>query len=242
MFGFSNDLQIKATDILFTILIGTAGYFTGIYFDFLKFQKDQADSAFSQTIDNRSLNLAEGELVTGLFDDLVGNNELRKNLAIETIKVSAPTLGGTILPLVVAQSQNSGDKASAQAAQTAIEVQRKILSSQLFDVKKDTRVAAFEAIRTGWTQDPEMVTSIIDTASSFIGSENWPLVNGFPNEALFESGVMNSLLVLATFPVASLKQNKESLCKFLLAVQVNGPQTKSRAQQMAALIDGCPGI
>jgi hypothetical protein len=240
--GFSNDLQIKATDVLFTIIIGAAGYFTGVYFDFLKFQKDLADTEFSQTVDNRSLNLSEGELVALLFDDLVGSNELRKSLAIETIKVSAPTLGGTILPMVVAQSKSAGDETAAQAAQAAIEVQRKILSAQLFDVKKDTRVAAFEAIRTGWTQDPEMVSSIIRTASSFIGSNNWPLLNGIPNEALFEGGVMNSIIVLATFPVESLVQKKSEICEFLPKIQDNGPQTKQRAQQMAALIGGCDGI
>jgi hypothetical protein len=242
MFGFSNDLRIKATDVLFTVIIGAAGYLSGIYFDFLNFQKDLSDSAFSQNVDNRSLNLSEGELVSNLFDDLVGSNELRKNLAIETIKVSAPTLGGTILPLVVAQSQDSGDNASAQAALAAIEIQRRTLSAQLFDARKDTRVAAFEAIRTGWTQDPKMISAIIDTASSFAGPSKWPIYNGVPNEALYESGVINALLSLESFSNSLLMQEKSKLCSFLVVVQVNGPQTRFQAQQIAGLVGGCSGI
>jgi hypothetical protein len=53
---------------------------------------------------------------------------------------------------------------------------------------------------------------------------------------------MNSIIVLATFPVESLVQKKSEICEFLPKIQDNGPQTKQRAQQMAALIGGCDGI
>lgn len=236
MFGFKDDMKIKATDVLTGAIFGLLGFLFGTLSDFLNIKQEYEQFEHDKKIDHANRMLREADIVAKLTDDLLGENRKRQMIAVETIKVAVPTLGGSLLPLVVVE--NVEDEVS-ELASNALSDQRVGLANGLFDPQKSNRENAFFSISEGWNSDPAIVTALLDTVEKYDGPDRWPILNGERNEWLFETGVLNTFNVLGRFEKDALTEHKLEICKTADAQKANGKQTRTAAEYVEGLMGGC---
>ncbi|MCI5077607.1 hypothetical protein [Oricola sp.] len=235
MFGFGSELRIKATDVLFGIVFGAIGFLSGTVVDFLGIKQDFERFSHDQNIYHANRMLREAEISVKLTTDLIGDDRQRKQIAIETIKIAVPTLGGKLLPLIA----EDGSGIEVQQADNALSEQRQRLANGLFDQQKANRENAFFSISEGWTQDTQIVRVMLQTIGRYDGSNLWPILNGDRNEWLFETGVLNIFNVLGRFPHDVLIPNKAEICAATNEQKSNGDQTRTAAEYLETIVGGC---
>jgi len=236
MFGFKTENNIKATDVAVGIVFAGLGFFGGTLFDFLNIKQEYEQFEHDQKIDHANRMLREADIAVKLTDDLIGNDAQRRQIAIETIRVAVPTLGGSLLLLVA--DQDAG-KVAVEQVNNALSGQRLSLANALFDAQKTNRENAFFSISEGWTTDEDIVSVLLSTIEKFDNSSSWPIQNGERNEWLFETGVLNIFNVLGRFSSETLISHKGQICSSTREQKTNGNQTKTAAEYLEGLIGDC---
>lgn len=224
------------------VIFGILGFFSGGYYERegLGHQKDQF--LHQKGVDADQKTIQEAQLAADLLDHLTGDDETKKTMAIETINYGMETFGAKLLKHIISSESKDDSPSSSEivkSANSAINDQRSRLAAGLFSPLKDDRYSAFKAIEGGWTEDATIVENLLDEILKHNSKMTWPVVDGKPNEWLFETGVLNIFNVLGRFSPDVLSTHRVVICKMTNEHKSNGPQTEKAALYLQRLAGKC---
>jgi hypothetical protein len=103
------------------------------------------------------------KVIQDFLTELSGTNETRRLIAIEAILIVLPEEAPRLVKVIERNAGGANTK-DAAAAKTALEQTRSRLVTDMFSEDRSRRVDALHGLQRGWTDDPTVITNLIDRA------------------------------------------------------------------------------
>lgn len=239
----NRELLILLAGLLLTTFGGIIGFLFSSAFDLLNLQARRDEFEHSQSVDLVGQRIDESQLALALLPLLTGDDEAEKRAAIIMTGYSLSGLGPGLLELAESTSQSvEAPPASPSVSvevQSALSVQRRQLSDNLFSESYDTRSAALSSIQLRWKDDSGIASTIARAVLDRDSESSWPISNGQPNEWLFVNGRYNSFLALDSLSAPALEANRNEVCEVIASVSDDHPKTKALAESIQMKLAAC---
>lgn len=145
---------------------------------------------------NADSKIKQAELVSRFFEALTGQDDKRREFAVDALLVAAPDYGPV---LVRVSSQNAPTTDAASYATIALEERRDLLVRQLFGEDADLRRDAYSQLVSSWSNDPSLVSELLR-----YGTENRRNLDG----------VFNAVVLLSHLQRDTILSKKEAILEF----------------------------
>ena len=160
--------------------------------------------------------IKQAELVSKFFDALTGQDEKKREFAVDSLLVAAPDYGPV---LVRVSSKNAPTSRAASYATAALNERRDLLVRQLFGEDADLRRDAYSQLVSSWSSDPSLVSELVR-----YGTENRNNANG----------VFNAVVLLSHLQRDTILKRKEAILEFAAIAERNGDKTAERVAVLRA--------
>lgn len=241
----SNDIT-KASEIVFwprllavlaainPVLLLLVGFFLnrGIDSAKLKIEQNQAQiqdlktAAETSSINTRT-QVDKVKVIQDFLAELSGPSEIRRQIAIEAIFIVLPEEAPRLVK-VIARKVDGPDTKDAVAAKTALEYTRSRLVTDMFSESRATRVDALHGLQRGWTDDPNVITKLIDRAMQDVDARRtsgWRNPPATPQATQQLSSISNTAEFLSTANISEPELREKAL-NFATAAAPNSDDTR----------------
>jgi hypothetical protein len=172
-----------------------------------------------------SARVAQASVIPPLIDGLLSNDVQRRKLAISAILIALPQDGPNLVREIGTEAE---EKAVQDYAAGALKHRKKQLVANLYAEDADTRKTAARALVDGWRDDPELPALVVEQA------------HANPKD---ETGVYNSVVVLAGLSSKALESNRARVESFVSSASAQGAKTAAQAERVKTKLgprDGPP--
>jgi hypothetical protein len=154
--------------------------------------------------------IRQAELVSKFFDALTGQDDKRREFAVNALLVAAPDYGPVLVRTV---SEAAPTPKAANFAASALNQRRDLLVRQLYGEDAQLRKDAYNQLVNSWSSDLSLVEELVR-----YGTENKSNVNG----------VYNAIVLLSHLQRDTIVKRREAILTFAKLAEANGEKTAER--------------
>lgn len=174
---------------------------------------------FQKEISTINAKVGQSSLISDYFDALLSKDPRKQQLAIDAVLIALPVEGPRLVKTIKDTETSSP---LATYANKSFNNRRSQLVRSLFSASREQRIAAYNNLVAGWTQDPEVVSELLDLSSKEISNEN---------------GIYNAVVTLLAMDKEVILKYKTEINAFCATARNNGPKTLEQVIKLKAIMD-----
>ncbi len=221
---FWDKLSTIGVPALLTVVVSAVGLFQSHKLNEQKNEITNLKAQLEFQVDSDGVKIKQAETIKQYFDDLIHQDEIRRKIAMEAVRIILPAESSARIFRVLEQRGNEQERKDATLASNNL---RKSNIASLYSDSAAERKSAYNALIQSWSNDDDLVDEVIAQYDEFKDARG-----RLVSENGFENGLYNSLVLLSHLKPVVLKRKATTIREFADGLNNIGPKTEGRKKTL----------